>query len=59
MPMDILDLPLLFQGDGEQVNRDDLLVGEGQVGIRGVALGLRPADLLPIFTTARLGNVTL
>ena len=37
MPVNILDLTLLFQGDGEQANRDNLLVGEVQVSIRRVA----------------------
>ena len=50
MPVNILDLTLLFQGDGEQANRDNLLVGEVQVSIRRVALGLRPTSLLPMVT---------
>jgi hypothetical protein len=52
--VDILDLALLFQGDGEQVDGDGLLVGEAQVGIGRVALGLRPTHRLPMFTNLKI-----
>jgi hypothetical protein len=47
MRADVLDLALLFHRDSEQVDRDRLLVGEAQVGLRRVALGRRPAPFLP------------
>jgi len=38
MSVNCLDLTVLFHGDGEKRRRDDLLVGEVQVGSRCVAL---------------------
>jgi len=52
--VDGLDLALLFQADGKQVDGGDLVVGEVQVGKGGVSLGLRPAHFLPMFTNLKI-----
>ncbi len=56
MLVNLFDLTLLLQGDGEQVNRDNLPVGKVQVNTRRVALGLYPAPLLPMVTNRKECN---
>jgi hypothetical protein len=45
---------LLFHRNREQVEGDDLLIGEAQVGKRGVALDLRPTPFLPMFANRKV-----
>lgn len=54
MLVNLFDLTLLLQGDGEQVNRDNLPVGKVQVNTRRVALGLYPAPILPMVTNRKI-----